>query len=109
MAPALPPHHLRAARDQAAQDAAENAPTATVHVAPDGGLSVLCSCRDLTEYDRHGPAARRALQRLTAHMQLHVSAAAAGLPWVEVRARRLQLEQRHQLDRDDDYGNSPDL
>lgn len=65
------------------------AAAAIVYVAPDGTLTVACSCgEDLTH-----PSGREryTLQRLTGHMELHATAAAAGVPWEEVRARQARL------------------
>jgi len=82
---------------------------ATVAVAPDGTITVRCDCGDLAEEGAPGTEARRALQRLTSHVQLHATAAAQAVPWVEVRARRAELERlragvTEALRRDDDYG-----
>lgn len=68
------------------------AAAAIVYVAPDGTLTVACSCGE----DLAHPSGREryTLQRLTAHMELHATAAAAGVPWEEVRARQARLAAR---------------
>jgi hypothetical protein len=67
--------------------AAEDQPTATVHVDGDGTVRAACSCGDLDETG----TARRVFQRLGAHVGLHATAAARGVPWSVVRERRALL------------------
>lgn len=67
-----------------------SAAAAIVYVAPDGTLTVACSCG---ENDLHHPSGRvkYTLDRLSAHMQLHATAAEHDVPWDEVQAHRQRL------------------
>lgn len=74
---------------------AAGATTATVTVAADGMVTVVCSCGDVLESGGAGTDARRALQHLTVHVQLHATAAAADVPWPEVQERQRWLRRGH--------------
>lgn len=65
------------------------AAAAIIHVRQDGTLTVACSCQE----DLAHPSGREkyTLDRLNAHMQLHATAAAQGVPWDVVRA---ELQRR---------------
>lgn len=80
----------------------------TVTVEPGGEVFAACSCGTFVERGHHDLGTeRRVLQRLGAHVGLHVSAAAQGVEWSEVLRRRARLEATWPAGRsrrDDDPG-----
>lgn len=61
--------------------------TALVTVERDGTTRAACSCGGLDESGHPDTREhRRALQRLSSHMQLHATAGAQGVPWDVVQA-----------------------